>query len=87
MTLVVVMFAIFYFVLLRPQQQQQKQLRERVSNARRGDTVVTSGGLLGKVVKAAGADDAELTVEIADNVQVRLLKSAVADVRAKADKE
>ena len=52
---------------------------------RRGDTVVTAGGILGRVVKAADADDAEVMVEIADNVQVKVLKSTLSDVRAKGE--
>ena len=59
-----------------------------VDGLRRGDTVVTSGGILGKVVKSSNADDPEILVEIADNVQVRVLKSTLSDVRAKnADKD
>ena len=54
------MIAIFYFLIWRPQSQRQKQLRQAVDNLRRGDTVVTAGGILGKVVKAAAADEAEL---------------------------
>jgi preprotein translocase subunit YajC len=90
LTLALPMIAIFYFLLWRPQTQRQKQLRSMVDNVRRGDTVVTAGGILGKVVKAVGADDPEIMVEIADNVQVRVLKSTITDVRAKtqpAEKE
>jgi preprotein translocase subunit YajC len=88
LTLALPMIAIFYFLLWRPQSQRQKQLRQMVDNLRRGDTVVTSGGILGKVVKAPGAEDTEVLVEIADNVQVRVLKATLSDVRAKsADKE
>jgi preprotein translocase subunit YajC len=83
-TLMVAMFAIFYFLLWRPQSQRQKQLRNMVDNLRRGDTVVTAGGILGKVAKASAADDPEIAVEIADNVQVRVLKSTISDVRAKS---
>jgi len=54
-----------------------------VDNMRRGDTVVTAGGILGKVVKASAADDPEILVEIADNVQVRVLKATISDVRSK----
>jgi preprotein translocase subunit YajC len=84
------MLAIFYFLLWRPQSQRQKALRNMVDNLRRGDTVVTSGGILGKIVKASNSDDPEILVEIADNVQVRVLKATLSDVRAKgqpADKE
>ena len=90
LTLALPMIAIFYFLLWRPQSQRQKQLRNMVDNLRRGDTVVTSGGILGKVVKASTAEDPEITVEIADNVQVRVLKATISDVRAKgqpADKD
>jgi preprotein translocase subunit YajC len=84
LTLALPMIAIFYFLLWRPQSQRQKQLRNMVDNLRRGDTVVTAGGILGKVVKAAGADEPEVMVEIADNVQVRVLKATISDVRAKS---
>jgi preprotein translocase subunit YajC len=77
-------FAIMYFLLIRPQQQRMKQHKAMVENVRRGDTVVTGGGVVGKVVKAPAADDPEITVEIADNVQVKVVKSTLAEVRAKA---
>ena len=83
LTLALPMIAIFYFLLWRPQSQRQKQLRQMVDSLRRGDTVVTSGGILGKVVKASSAEDTEILVEIADNVQVRVLKATISDVRAK----
>ena len=90
LTLALPMVAIFYFLLWRPQSQRTKQLRQMVDNLRRGDTVVTAAGILGKVVKASGSDDPEILVEIADNVQVRVLKATLSEVRAKgqpADKE
>jgi preprotein translocase subunit YajC len=90
LTLALPMIAIFYFLLWRPQSQRQKALRNMIDNLRRGDTVVTSGGILGKVVKAPAAEDTEIMIEIADNVQVRVLKATLSDVRAKsqpADKE
>ena len=88
LTLAVPMIAIFYFLLWRPQSQRQKELRTRIDGMRRGDTVVTSGGILGKVVKASEANDPEILVEIADNVQVRVVKATLTDVRSKsADKE
>lgn len=73
---------IFYFLLIRPQQQQRKRHREMVEAIKRGDTIVTSGGLIGKVVKVA---DDELTVELADGVRVRTLRAMTADVRTKSD--
>lgn len=85
LTLALPMIAIFYFLLWRPQSQRQKQLRAMLDGLRRGDTVVTAGGILGKVAKAPNADDAEVVVEIADNVQVRVLKATLTDVRAKSD--
>ena len=87
LTLALPMIAIFYFLLWRPQSQRQKQLRQMVDNLRRGDTVVTAGGILGKVVKGSAAEDPEILVEIADNVQVRVLKSTISDVRAKGQPE
>ncbi|HTQ14095.1 MAG TPA: preprotein translocase subunit YajC [Rhizomicrobium sp.] len=74
-------FAIFYFLIIRPQQQRAKQHREMVANVRRGDTVVTAGGLVGKVAKVK--DDSEILVDLADNVQVRVLKATLSEVRVK----
>jgi preprotein translocase subunit YajC len=74
-------FVIFYFLLIRPQQQRVKTHQQMVESVRRGDTVVTAGGIVGKVAKVK--DDGELMVEIADNVQVRVLKSTLTEVRSK----
>lgn len=79
----IAVFAIFYFLIIRPQQQRVKELRQAVDNVRRGDTVVTAGGIVGKVVKAPQKDDPEVTVEIADNVQIRVVRSTLAEVRTK----
>ncbi len=76
--------AIFYFLVWRPQQQHAKQLRQAIENLRRGDTVVMSSGIIGRVAKVPQKDEAEISVEIADNVQVRVLKSALSEVRAKS---
>jgi preprotein translocase subunit YajC len=76
-------FLIFYFLMLRPQQKRVKQHQDLVKNLRRGDTVITSGGLIGKVTKVV--DDDQIEVEIADDVRVRQLRSMVADVRAKGE--
>ena len=86
LTLIVPMLAIFYFLLWRPQQQRAKQLRQQVDNLHRGDMVVT-GGIVGRVVKASAADDPEVLVEIADNVQVKVLKAALSDIRPKAEEK
>lgn len=83
LTLIVPMLAIFYFLLWRPQQQRAKQLRQQIEGLRRGDTVVT-GGIVGRVVKSSNAEDPEILVEIADNVQVKVLKSSLNDVRPRA---
>ena len=79
----ILIMGIMYFLLIRPQQQQQKKLREKIDGARRGVTVGTAGGILGKVVKSGDANDPELLVEIADNVQVRVLRGTLTDVRPK----
>ena len=76
-------FGIMYFLMIRPQQQRAKQLREMVDNVRRGDTVVTAGGIVGKVTKATAKEDTEVTVEIADGVQVKVVKATLTEVRAK----
>jgi preprotein translocase subunit YajC len=77
----VMIFAIMYFLLIRPQQQRLKEHRSMVDNVKRGDTVVTAGGIVGKVAKVR--DDGELMIDIADNVQVRVVKSTLSEVRAK----
>ena len=79
----VVIFAIMYFLILRPQQQRAKAQREMVQAARRGDVVVTSGGLIGKITKST--DDAEVELEIAPNVRVRLARSGITEVRSKGE--
>ena len=79
----VVIFAIMYFLILRPQQKRAKDQRTMVQGARRGDIVVTTGGLIGKVTKST--DDSEVELEIAPNVRVRLARTGIADVRAKGE--
>ena len=76
-------FVIMYFLILRPQQKRAKQHQEMVKNVRRGDTLITSGGLVGKVTKVV--DDDKVEIEIADGVRVRQVRSMVADVRAKGE--
>jgi len=77
-------FGIMYFLLIRPQQQRMKQHKQMVENVRRGDTVVTAGGIVGRVTKVGQPEDPEITVEIADNVQIRVVKSTLGEVRAKS---
>ena len=76
-------FVIMYFLILRPQQKKVKDHAELVKNIRRGDTVITSGGLVGKVTKVV--DDDQVEVEIADEVRVRQMRSMISDVRAKGE--
>ena len=75
--------AIFYFLLWRPQQQQAKKLRQAVEALRRGDTVVLNSGIVGKIAKVPQKEDPEIVVEIADDVQVRVLRGSIGEVRAK----
>jgi preprotein translocase subunit YajC len=79
----VLIFVIMYFLILRPQQKRQKQHAEMVKNVRRGDTVITSGGLIGKVTKVI--DDEQVEVEVAEGTRVRQMRSMLADVRAKGE--
>ena len=74
---------VFYFLLIRPQQKKAKEHQEVLKKIARGDTVITSGGLIGKVTKIV--DDHELQVEVGDNVKVRVLRSGISDVRAKGE--
>ena len=69
-------FAVFYFLLIRPQQNKAKQHKTFLANLKKGDTVVTSGGLYGKIT---GITDEAITIEIAEKVRVKVSKSAVAD--------
>ena len=78
-----VILLIMYFMIMRPQQKRQKAHQEMISNVRRGDTVVTAGGLIAKVSRAT--DDAEVEVEIAQGVKVRLLRSMISEVRSKGE--
>ncbi|SEK55304.1 protein translocase subunit yajC [Bosea lupini] len=79
----VLIFIIMWFLIIRPQQKRVKSHQEMIKNVRRGDTIVTSGGIIAKVSKVI--DDAELEAEIADGVRVRILKGMVSDVRAKGE--
>ena len=78
------MLAIFYFFLIRPQSHRAQALRERVNAVRRGDTVITSGGMVGKVLKASDTSD-EIEVELAENLRVRIIKSTLLEVRSKGE--
>lgn len=77
-----VILVIFYFLLIRPQQQRMKSHQEMITNLKRGDTIVTSGGLIGRV---RSVDDNEARIELAPNVEVRVIKATIAEVRSKTD--
>ena len=79
----VLILPIMYFLVLRPQQQKAKDHAALIKNVRRGDTITTSGGIVGKVTKAA--EDTEIEVEIAPNVRIRLMRQMIIDVRAKGE--
>ncbi len=81
--MMVIIIVIMYFLILRPQQKRAKEHQELIKNLRRGDTVVTSGGLVGKVTKVV--DEDQIEVEIADGVRVRQVRSMVSGVRAKGE--
>ncbi len=73
----ILMFVIFYFLLIRPQQKKQKLHREMISNVKKGDRIVTGGGIHGRVT---GVSDTTLTVEIAEKVRVKLNRANVSSV-------
>lgn len=79
----VLIFAIMYFLIIRPQRQQAKKRTEMLEAVRRGDTVVTGGGLVGKVTKVG--NEGELEVEIASGVKVTAVRAMLADVRVKGE--
>jgi preprotein translocase subunit YajC len=79
----VLIFVIMYFLILRPQQKRVKSHQEMVKNVRRGDTVITNGGLVGRVTKVV--DDTEIEIELSDEVRVRQMRSMIAEVRAKGE--
>ncbi len=79
----VMIMVIFYFLLIRPQQQARKRHLEMVANVRRGDVVVTAGGIVGKVTKVLEGE--EIMIELADNVAVKVVKATLSDVRTKPE--
>ena len=79
----VLIFVIMYFLIIRPQRQQMKKRGEMLAAIRRGDTVVTGGGLVGKVTKVT--DDNELEVDLGGGTKVTALRSTIADVRVKGE--
>ncbi len=80
---IILIFAIMYFLMIRPQQKKIKEHQAMVAALRRGDQVVTQGGLIGKVTKVK--DDNEIEVEIAPDIKVRVIKNTVSQVMSKTE--
>lgn len=76
--MLVAMFAIFYFLLIRPQQKRAKQHRELVNNLKSGDSVVTAGGIHGKITSV---EDAVVTLEVANGVKIKMNRASITEVR------
>ena len=72
-------FVIFYFLMIRPQQKKMKEHRQAIDAVQKNDTIVTSGGLIAKVIKV---DPTEVEAEIAPNVRVKIVKGTIAEVRS-----
>ena len=79
----VLIFGVFYFLILRPQQQKMKKHQNILANLRRGDRVVTSGGLIGTISKVV--DESEVQLEIADNIRIRQVRGMITEVLVKTD--
>lgn len=79
----ILIMAVFWFLLIRPQQKKAKEHQELVQSIRRGDVVTTAGGMIGKVARVV--DDNEILLEVADNVRMRFLKQAISEVRARGE--
>lgn len=81
--MMVLIFGVFYFLMIRPQQKKVKAHREMVSALRRGDKVVTAGGIYGIVAKVT--NEAEVALEIADGVRVRVARGTISEVISKTE--
>ena len=79
---VILVIGIMYFLMIRPQQRRLKEHQDMVASIRRGDTVVSSGGIIGKVTKV---EDNELQVEVAEGVRIKLVRSTVSELRSKGE--
>ena len=79
----ILIFAIMYFLLIRPQQKKMKDHQAMVDGVRRGDQVVTQGGIIGKIAKVK--DDGELELEIAEGVKIRVIQNTIATVISKTE--
>lgn len=80
----ILIFVIMWFLIIRPQQRRVKAHQELIKNVRRGDTVVTSGGIIGKVTKVV-EDSTDVEVEIADGVKVKVARAMISEVRSKSE--
>ncbi|WP_173949316.1 preprotein translocase subunit YajC [Microvirga subterranea] len=80
----ILIFVIMWFLIIRPQQKRVKTHQEMIKNVRRGDTVVTSGGIIGKVTKVL-EDSADIEIEISEGVKVKVARAMIAEVRAKGE--
>lgn len=78
--MLVVFFAIFWFLLIRPQQKKNKELRKMLSELSKGDEVVTSGGMIGKIAKI---DESSVDLEVAEGVTIKIQRNAVANILPK----
>ena len=81
----ILIFVVFYFLLIRPQQRKAKDQKAMLGALRRGDRVVTGGGIIGTVARVDSPEAEEVVVEIAENVRVRVLRSTITTVLAKPD--
>ena len=81
----ILIFGVFYILLIRPQQKKVKQHREMLSNLRRGDKIITSGGIIGTVNKVA--DNKELQVQVSENVEIKIAPGMVADLYTSIETE
>ncbi len=77
----ILVFVFFYFLIIRPQQQARKKHMEMIANVKKGDVVVTSGGIVGKISKVLDGD--EVMIDLADNLSVKVVKSTLVEVRNK----
>ncbi len=78
----ILIFAVFYFLLIRPQQKKMKEHQQMIENLKKGDTVVTAGGIVGRITRVEAGEDT-VQVEIAPGVQVRIVRHTISELRSK----
>ncbi len=81
----ILIFVIMYFLIIRPQRNQMKKRQEMLNAIRRGDTVITEGGLIGRVTKVVGDANGEVEIEIAENIRVRVMRAKILTVEVKGE--